>query len=260
MTSARQALASWEEAADAWDQFVETGLDFYRTDLHGPALLEACAPVRGARVLDLGCGQGWFTRQLARAGAQVVGIDWSPRLITHARRHETGAPLGAVYEVLDAVQIGTRFAGQSFELITGCMSVMDMPRPGEVLAAARALLAAGGRLVMSVPNPVTDSSYREWERDAYGRKLSLKIDRYFEARTNWMDWNLRRLPMRFRTVQFRFTLEQWSAMIAAAGLVIARMWEPRPSEEAVANRPELADARRVPFFLIFDLRVANPRP
>ena len=138
------------------------------------------------------------------------------------------------------------------------MSIMDMPRPGEVLAAARPLLAPGGRVVFSVPHPVTDCTYREWERDSYGRQLALKIDRYFEARTNWMEWNMRRLPMRFRTLQFRFTLEQWSSMIAAAGLVITRLWEPRPSEAAVEARPELADARRVPFFLLFELRPAPP--
>jgi 2-polyprenyl-3-methyl-5-hydroxy-6-metoxy-1,4-benzoquinol methylase len=251
---AEVAHSCWDEAADAWDHFVESGLDFYRTRLHGPALLEACEPVRGLDVLDLGCGQGWFSRQLAGRGARVQAIDWSERLIEHARRHEAEAKLGIAYEVLDAARIGERFGAQSFDLVTACMSIMDMPEPGTVLARARPLLRERGRLVMSVPNPATDTTYREWERDAYGRKQALKIDGYFEAATTMLDWGMRRLATRFRTVQYRHTLEQWSRMIEDAGFVIARLREPRPTSEVLANCPELAAAARLPFFLIFELK------
>jgi 2-polyprenyl-3-methyl-5-hydroxy-6-metoxy-1,4-benzoquinol methylase len=221
-------------------------------------LVEACEPVRGLDVLDLGCGQGWFSRQLAMRGAKVRAIDWSERLIGHARRHEAEAPLGIAYEVLDAAHVGERFGASSLDRITACMSIMDMPAPGAVLASARPLLRDGGRLVMSVPNPVTDSTYREWERDAYGRKKSLKIDRYFDAATTLMDWGMKRLATRFRTVQYRYTLEQWSRMIEDAGFVIARLREPRPASEVLAKCPELAAATRLPFFLIFELSERDP--
>jgi len=134
------------------------------------------------------------------------------------------------------------------------MSIMDMPEPGAVFANARPLLRDGGRLVISVPNPVTDSAYREWERDAYGHKTALKIDRYFEAATTMMNWGMRRLATTFRTVQYRYTLEQWSRMIEAAGFVITRLREPQPTSEVLAKCPELAAATRLPFFLIFELR------
>lgn len=53
---AEAARTSWEESADAWDEFVESGLDYYRIEFHGPALLDECLPVEGLDVLDLGCG------------------------------------------------------------------------------------------------------------------------------------------------------------------------------------------------------------
>src|SRR5688572_6587994 len=123
-----RARTWWDESADAWDDFVESGLDYYRTELHGPALLELCVDVRSLDVLDLGCGQGWFARQLARRGARVIGVDWSERLIEHARRHEAREPLGIAYCVGDAARAERTFAAASFDLITGCMSIMDMPR------------------------------------------------------------------------------------------------------------------------------------
>ncbi|HUS31230.1 MAG TPA: class I SAM-dependent methyltransferase [Kofleriaceae bacterium] len=242
------ARRMWNDSADAYNHFVESGLDYYRTDLHGPALLDACGDVRGLRVLDLGCGQGWFSRQLAEAGAQVTGIDWSAAMIEHARRL---GPPEIHYEVMDAADVATAFAAGSFDLATGCMSIMDMPKPGAVLAAARQVAP---RIVFSIPNPVTDAPHRVWKRDAQGGKLALEIDRYFESTTTIMRWNMKRLVHHFETVQYRYTLEQWSRMLEDAGLVIARLREPRPSDAAVAARPELADAARLPYFLIVDAR------
>ncbi|MBV8763245.1 MAG: class I SAM-dependent methyltransferase [Deltaproteobacteria bacterium] len=255
-TDPATARRLWNDAADAYHHFVETGLDYYRTDLHGPALLDACGDVRERRVLDLGCGQGWFTRQLAAAGAQVTGVDWSHGLIEHARaieeaRHFRAGELagGVTYDVLDAADIATHFAPDTFDLVTACMSLMDMPSPGAVLAAAARLAP---RIVFSIPSPVTDAPHRVWKRDASGTKLALEIDRYFDATTTVMQWNMKRLVHHFATVQYRYTLEQWSRMIEDAGLVIARLREPRPSEAAIAKRPELADAARLPYFLIVD--------
>ena len=94
-----------ERAAAAWDEFVESGDDFYRTEVHGPGLLEACGNVEGVRVLDLGCGQGWFSRRLAENGAEVAGVDISERQIENALRHETSRPLGIEYRLLPAERI-----------------------------------------------------------------------------------------------------------------------------------------------------------
>ena len=249
----------WNDSADAFNEFVETGLDYYRTELHGPALREACGDVGGQRVLDLGCGQGWFSRKLANAGAQVTGIDWSEAMIEHARRIEESRHFqaqgdmagGVTYDLLDATEIAARFEPGTFDLATACMSLMDMPRPATVLAAAARLAP---RIVFSIPNPVTDAPYRAWKRDADGHKLALEIDRYFEATSGVMQWNMKRLARHFATVQYRYTLEQWSRMLEDAGLVIARVREPRPTEAAIAARPDLADAARVPYFLIVDAR------
>src|SRR5688500_4981274 len=93
---------AWNGAAEAWEVFVESGADYYRWHVHGPALLEACGEVRERRVLDLGCGQGYFSRELARRGARVVGIDLSDQLIQIAREHQDREPLDIEYRVLNA--------------------------------------------------------------------------------------------------------------------------------------------------------------
>src|SRR5262245_57670004 len=53
---------------------------------HGAGVIELLAPQAGERILDLGCGTGHLTNQIASAGTTVVGIDKSTTMIEEARR------------------------------------------------------------------------------------------------------------------------------------------------------------------------------
>ena len=96
------ARAAWNEAARAWEEFVGSRADYYRHEVHGPALLAVCQPLQGLKMLDLGCGQGFFSRQLAAQGARVVGIDIADELLAFARVHEEREPLGIWYHWMNA--------------------------------------------------------------------------------------------------------------------------------------------------------------
>jgi 2-polyprenyl-3-methyl-5-hydroxy-6-metoxy-1,4-benzoquinol methylase len=139
-----KARAAWNEAARAWEGFVESGADYYRHEVHGPALLAACQPLQRLKVLDLGCGQGFFSRQLAAQGARVVGIDIADELLALARGHEEREPLGISYHLINAKDVDRQWPAGSFDLITGCMSLQDMAAPGEILSSALKALKPRG--------------------------------------------------------------------------------------------------------------------
>ena len=69
----RDSVEAWDSGADAWEEFVESGADYYRTELHGPALLAVCGDVSEIRALDVGCGQGWFSQAAGPPERQSVG-------------------------------------------------------------------------------------------------------------------------------------------------------------------------------------------
>jgi 2-polyprenyl-3-methyl-5-hydroxy-6-metoxy-1,4-benzoquinol methylase len=247
--------AAWDAAADAWDEFVETGLDYWRTDLHGPSLLAACGEVAGVRVLDLGCGQGWFSRQLAAHGANVVGIDLSEAQLANARRHETLHPLGITYHHLDATMIASHWPPESFDLITACMSLHDTPHAGEILRAARHLLPPRGHMAFSIPHPVTAGPNTGWAPTADRSKGQRWMDHYFAMVPAVLHWRMTRLTRHWSTPHWHRTSSEWSTLIRDAGLVIERIEEPRPSPEQIAVNPSLEPARRIPFFLVVALSV-----
>ncbi len=254
------AAEAWNEGAQAFDAFIESGADHYRHEVHGPALLTASEPLQGRHVLDLGCGQGFFSRHLARRQARVTAIDLSSELLTLARAHEAKDPLGIDYRSLSVGDIADHLAADAFDLVTACMSMQDVSDVRGALRGAWIVLRPGGRLVFSVPHPATDTPFREWDRDAGGAKLSLKCDRYFDTGPTVCRWNMARLSYPWSTPYWRYTLGEWATLIAEAGFTIDILQEPRPTAAQVAANPDLDDSRRMPYFLIFGVRKPSPGP
>jgi len=212
----------------------------------------------GERVLDLGCGQGRFTRRLAERGARVVGIDWSQEMLARARRHERAVPQGIEYRRLDARSCGSAWPPGSFDLVVGCMSLMDMPDLPRVLRAAHRLLRRRGRLVFSISHPLNTAGLG-WQRPRTPDRGAWLVDRYFEPGPRETRWDMARLTRPFTTIYWHRTFEEWFVVLRNAGFEIVGLTEPRASERDAAANPLLAGCRNAPFFLVLDCRrVALP--
>ena len=107
--------------------------------------------LKGARVLDVGCGGGLLSEALAAAGAQVTGIDLAPRVLDVARLHLHESNLQVDYREV-SVEALAQESPSAFDAIT-CMEMLEhVPDPGSVIAACAALLRPGGRLFLSTLN------------------------------------------------------------------------------------------------------------
>jgi SAM-dependent methyltransferase len=73
-SDAASVRAEWDTAADAYAEGQATGRDFYRLEFFGPAHVELCGAVSGRKLLDVGCGTGYFARKMACRGALVTGM------------------------------------------------------------------------------------------------------------------------------------------------------------------------------------------
>lgn len=100
------------------------GLDVFRDALNSPAFFAMLPPVRGLHGLDVGCGEGANTRQLARLGARMVAIDVAPTFIRHAEDVEKTVPLGVDYRLADAMALP--FEPSSFDFATAFMSLLGI--------------------------------------------------------------------------------------------------------------------------------------
>ncbi len=251
------SLACWDRTAKLWDRITTTGEDYYRTAFFGPLHLEACGDVRGLRVLDVGCGSGYFSRLLAERGAEAVGIDWSEQMIELARHREDEQPLGIVYRQMDAREVDQHFEIESFDLVTGCMSFMDIADPTPALSAAARVMKAAGRLVMCNIHPIQTTAVRQWATDANGKRIGLTVGGYFTTDRFYCEWGEESYGEKVAVVQHHFTIGRWFEMIEAAGLRIVKLDEPRATEAMIAAQPQLAGNDLVPFPLLMELKRAD---
>ena len=107
--------------------------------------------LRGANVLDVGCGGGLLSEGLAGEGAQVTAIDLAPDLLKIARLHglESGAKVD--YQQIAAEALAKQVPA-TFDAIT-CMEMLEhVPDPASILNACATLLKPGGRLFVSTLN------------------------------------------------------------------------------------------------------------
>jgi 2-polyprenyl-3-methyl-5-hydroxy-6-metoxy-1,4-benzoquinol methylase len=115
----------------------------------------------GERILDIGCGDGFFTHRMASAGADVVGVDLDDARLAIAARRNTSA--GTTYHHMDAQEID--FPDGSFDKAVSLCVIEHFDDDDRVIGQVARLLKPGGLFVLSadsLTNPeITEDEMRE---------------------------------------------------------------------------------------------------
>jgi ubiquinone/menaquinone biosynthesis C-methylase UbiE len=209
------------------------------------AALRALLPaLSGLRVLDLGCGFGWFSRWARRNGAaQVLGIDVSKKMLTRARA-ETHDP-GIRYLRADLERL--RLPSRSFDLVYSSLALHYVKNLSGLMLKVRRALVPGGNLVFSVEHPIyTAPSNPRW-RTASGSKF-WPVAGYLDEGPRSTDWLAKGVIKQHRT------LATYINMLLRLGFSISKVNEWGPTRRQIASRPNWADERERPAFLLVAAR------
>jgi SAM-dependent methyltransferase len=147
--SVLDGYAAWAERYDEEDNPLAI--------IEGPAILEACGNVAGLAVLDVGCGTGRHSLPLIQAGANVVGIDFSPEMLVVARRRAaslmggTGSASAEFHQ--HSLPDPFPFARQSFDLVIMGLVIEHVDDLDAVMREAHRVLKPGGRCLVSALHP-----------------------------------------------------------------------------------------------------------
>jgi SAM-dependent methyltransferase len=157
----------------------------FRIVVEAPTLFDIAGDLRGLAVLDLPCGDGTYSRALARRGAaSVFGVDLSHAMVERAKALERAQPLGIAYRLGDAATLGTIGA---FDLVVACYLFNYAQTRAQLLAFARTVhanLKPGGRIVGMNDNPRTPLS-RYGDHAAYGFSRTIDLPRREGARIRY---------------------------------------------------------------------------
>lgn len=127
-----------------FDRIARYSTDIWDHNVQYHRYLMAHAPPRCADALDLGCGTGGFTRELADRSGRVLGIDLSPEMIRVARERSRGYP-NVDFQVGDALR--WEFGEESFDCIASIATLHHLPME-EVLVSMKRALKPGGVLLI----------------------------------------------------------------------------------------------------------------
>ena len=217
-SAVRDVPAVYDEMSEWWDAQADDG--FYNAHYDRPAVLDLCGDVDGLRLIDIGCGSGYYLAELVGRGADVVGVDGSSQQLTRAR-----ARVGPDIELLahDLERPLTMFEDASFDGAVMPLVYHHIDNRAGLLSEVRRVLRPGGWLVLSTSHPTSD-----WLQSGGSYFAVERVDALFDG-----------LGGRWQVPFWRIPMGVLLDEVLAAGLVLDRLVEPVPPADRVAMSPRM---------------------
>ncbi|MBZ9758516.1 class I SAM-dependent methyltransferase [Mesorhizobium sp. ESP6-5] len=206
-----------------------------------PALRAMLPDVGGLRVVDLGCGFGWFCRWAHENGArEVLGLDLSEKMLARARA--AGPDTGITYERADLDQLSLPQGG--FDLAYSSLALHYVEDIERLFGAVHEALSPGGHFVFSTEHPIYMAPTNPgWSIDGEGKR-TWPVDQYLvegPRKTNWLAKGV---------VKHHRTIGTTLNALIRAGFTIEHVEEFSPTDAQIAARPDLAEELERPMFLL----------
>ena len=238
---------SWGHVADWYDSYMkEEGT--YQKDLILPNLLRIMDIQKGDAVLDLACGQGFFSREFASAGAVVTGVDLSKELIAIAKRL---SPPYIHFEVAPADRLES-IKPAAFDKVSIVMALQNIENLKGVADECRRVLKPGGNLYLVMTHP----SFRipkasSWEWDPKTGVQYRRVDRYLSETASKIQMHPGGKPDQI-TLTFHRPLQVYVKHLVRAGFCVTRLEEWNSNKKSGLG-PRAAEENRarkeIPLFL-----------
>ena len=242
----------WADLAGYWDETFGDAGDLWHRSLIDPPLLKLIGEVADLRVLDLACGNGYLSRRFARQGASVTGLDGSAPTIELAQAREAREPLGVTYYVGDAAHLDM-LADTSFDLVVSNMALMDIEDAAGAIHEAARILRPQGRFIFSISHPCFDKvNTSGWAIEYIYPVTTIwrKMSRYREIAVDDLPWTNEGQTVITRA--HHRPLSWYFQELRAAGLVVAALEEPAPTEEFMANSQQGPWIAEVPLHCVIE--------
>ena len=196
--------------------------------------------IKGKRVIDIGCGQGWLCAEMTSKGALTFGIDPSANNIKAAKEEHSGLSF-------QQASLQDFVSNEPFDLATALMVLEHMSNAQEALAKIKSLLKPNGRLLLIT------GDFDKFTHPRYGYSVTTEqlTDGEVATRTDYGE----RAGVIY---DINRTTDVYVQAAARAGFTLLSQ-EPITAPQWLADeQPKYADFREQPLFHLFEFAVNQP--
>lgn len=203
--------------------------------------------LRGKKVVDLGCGYGWFCRYARDEGAaEVLGLDVSVKMLEKAREMTDGE--GIIYRREDLERL--QLPAQSVDLVYSSLALHYLQDIDTLFSTVYQALVPGGSLVFTAEHPVYTAPLNQgWLTDPTGHK-SWPVNHYQQEGERISNWFAEGVKKQHRK------LATWLNALIASGFIIEKLDEWGPNAEQIAQNPALDEEKERPMIFLVAARKA----
>ncbi len=243
---------SWGGVADWYDTHLETDTDSYQEKVIAPNLLRLLSLKKGDMILDLACGQGFFSRKFLAEGATVLGVDISKELIEAAKKRGTGI----TYSVSPAHKLPF-IKNASIDAVTIILAIQNIENMQEVFHEVHRVLKTNGRLVLVMNHPTFRiPKVSSWGFDPSTGTQYRRIDEYLSSSRTKIVVHPG-IKNSEETVSYHRSLQDFFKSLNKAGFCVTKLEEwisHKKSGKGPRQKAEDKSRREIPLFLALETR------
>lgn len=245
---------SWGSVARWYDNLIEKEASNYQKDVILPNLLRLVGPEKGETILDLACGQGFFSREFAKHGSRVIGVDIAPELIKIAEDLRDKAKLKIDFYASGADSLPF-IKSASIDKITVVLAIQNIENLLGTLAESARVLKPGGKMFMVMNHPAFRiPKASSWGWDESTKAQYRRVDEYMSESKVPIQMHPGQKPSEI-TVSFHRPLQIYFKVLKKAGFAVTGLEEWISNKKSEPGpRASLEDKARkeIPLFILLE--------
>lgn len=246
---------SWGKVAGWYDNLLSME-GTYQKDVILPNLLRLLEIKKGEKVLDIACGQGFFSREIAKLGGEVTGADIAPELINFAK--EKAGP-NENYLVIPGDRLAENITANNFDKAIIILAIQNIENLNGVLMQASRALKKDGKLFLVLNHPAFRNPKKaDWGFDEKNKIQYRRVDEYLSESKIEIDMNPgeKDNSKKEKTVSFHRPLQVYAKALVKNGFLIGRIEEwnsHKQSEDGPRQKAEDKARKEIPLFMMIEV-------